>query len=350
LTHRRRVDVSDDFHFRIQSIESPTLLLRHVSTHGQATNRGELPDAFFALMLSFHPGGYSSVEPLTNSGHNPPHPTLHWHFGNRSCINHHCNSKATYLRLESAALLRELSAQAIAVSQLASLQGVAAPASLVQLIDSLGRQLASTEFKQHRPITETFFNRLGQELRHLLGPPKPSNANAAGHASMAIAWMKTQLSTPINLQQLAQELCLTPRSVQACFKSQLAMSPMRYLKLARISALRQILWDRDLADQSIKKLLDRCGLSDTSLTRLYYKDVYGACPREDRHRGQSTKSQYHGVLEDSLYRQFDSPEMAIRYLETLNHSNIMNNDRFTVAITITSSIKGANHQIPQRAT
>lgn len=61
------VAVSDDFQFRIQSIEGPSLLIRHVSTHGQVSNHGELPDAFFALMLNYHPGGYSSTGPLSDS-------------------------------------------------------------------------------------------------------------------------------------------------------------------------------------------------------------------------------------------------------------------------------------------
>ena len=119
------VDASEDFYFQIQTIEGPTLQLRHVSTYGQATNHGELPEAFMALMLSFRPGSYSStsplgeIDPLSETGQNSKDPTLHWHFANRSCINYHRNSKVTYLRLESAALLRELCAQAIAVSQLA---------------------------------------------------------------------------------------------------------------------------------------------------------------------------------------------------------------------------------------
>ena len=336
------VAASDDFQFRIQSIEGPSLLIRHVSTHGQVSNHGELPDAFFALMLSYHPGSYSSTGPLSDSTPHPPGPTLHWHLANRSCINHHHNSKVTYLRLESTALLRELSAQAIAVSQLAGLQGVPASTHLVQLIEDLSLELANTDIQQQPPLTEAFFNRLGQELRLLLGPPPASNTNAAGHVSLAIEWMLSRLSEPINLQQLADAMGLTPRSVQACFKSVLAISPMRWLKLARISKLRQLLWCGDITQFSIQQLMSRCGLSDTSLNRQFYRDVYGVSPREERRQAATIKRQYGTTKTDSQYHQFDSAKAAVQYLERLNNlkSDITQNCR--VSIVISSSTKETN--------
>jgi transcriptional regulator GlxA family with amidase domain len=134
---------------------------------------------------------------------------------------------------------------------------------------------------------------------------------------MAIEWMMTRLNVPTTLPQLAQEVCLTPRRVQACFKSQLALSPMRWLKLARFSALRQLLWDRDLQDQSIQQLLGRSGLADTNLNRLRYKDVYGACFRTDRRHAQAAQRQSASETQETVHRQFNNITAAIRYLETL---------------------------------
>jgi AraC-like DNA-binding protein len=336
------VAVSDDFHFRIQSIEGPSLLIRHVSTHGQVSNYSELTNAFFALILSYHPGGFSCTDPLSDSAPHPPGPTLHWHLANRSCINHHHNSKVTYLRLESTALLRELSAQAITASQLAGLQGVPASTHLVQLIEDLSLELANTDIQQQPPLTEAFFNRLGQELRLLLGPPSASNTNAAGHVSLAIEWMLSRLSEPINLQQLADEMGLTPRSVQGCFKSVLAISPIRWLKLARISKLRQLLWCGDLTQFSIQQLMSRCGLSDTSPNRQLYRDVYGVSPREERRQAENKKRQYGTAKNDSQCYQFDSTKAAVQYQERLNNlkSSITQNCR--VSIVISSSTKEIN--------
>ncbi len=331
------VDISDDFHFRIQTIESPTLLVRHVSTYGQATNQGELSDAFFALMLSFHPGGFSSTGPLSDAGPHPQGPTLHWHLAGHSCVSHHHNAKVTDLRLESAALLRELSAQAIAVSQLNSLQGVAAPASLVRLIEALGEQLASTELNGHPTIIEAFFNRLGQELRHLLGPPTASDANAAGHVSITMAWMISRLSKSFSLQQLAKEIGLTPRSVQVCFKNRLDISPMRWLKLARMSQLREYLWSAERKHLSIQQLMGRSGLSNTSLNRQCYKDCYGVSPREEQHQTEAIKKQQGALDNISQFCQFGSTKAAIEYLNTVNSCGSDTNQGFKVTILIRSS-------------
>jgi AraC-like DNA-binding protein len=328
--------VSEDFHFQIRSIESPGLLLRDVSTHGQASNQSELPDAFFALMLSLNPGGYSSTTPLSDSSTLPTGPSLHWHFPNRSCVNHHHNSKVTYLRMESSALLRELSAQAIPVSQLACLQGAAAPESLLQLIEVLGLQLADADVREQVQLTEDFFNQLGQELRLLLGRPTASDANAAGHVSLAIGWMLSRLSEPISLQKLATEISLTPRSVQACFKSVLAISPMRWLKLARISKLRQFLWCGDMAHFSIQQLMSRCGLSDTSLNRQYYKDVYGVSPMEDRREAEYIKTQSSDASKISKYYKFGSTKAAIKYLEGLIDKDGQETQNYQVAMAINS--------------
>ena len=338
------VDISDDFHFRIQSLESPTLLLRHVSTHGHATNHGELSDAFHALMLSYRPGGFSSDATLSDSAEHPNTTTLHWHLANRSCINHHRDSKVTYLRLESAALLRSLAAQAIAVSQLNSLQDVAAPAGLVQLIENLGPQLASAERQQHGAITEFFLNRLAQELRQLLGPPKPSDANAAGHCLLAIETMMAQLSAPISLQRVAKTIALTPRTVQACFKTQLGLSPMRWLKLARISRLRQHLWDPDLTQRSLPQLMADCGLSNTSLNRKCYREIYGNSPRQQIRHLQTPIHGNQAVMKDSLHRQFNGLEDAIQYLERLKNLPDDISDSCQVSITISTSAEVAKDQ------
>lgn len=151
--------------------------------------------------------------------------------------------------------------------------------------------------------------------------------------------MLSRLSEPINLQQFADEMGLTSRSVQGCFKSVLAISPIRWLKLARISKLRQLLWCGDMTQFSIQQLMSRCGLSDTSLNRQLYRDVYGVSPREERRQAENIKRQYGTAKNDSQYYQFDSTKAAVQYLERLNNlkSGITQNCR--VPIVISSSTK-----------
>jgi transcriptional regulator GlxA family with amidase domain len=236
--------------------------------------------------------------------------------------------------MESTDLLRELSAQGIPVSQLACLQGAAAPESLLQLIEVLGLQLADADVRAQVQITEVFFKQLGQELRLLLGPPTASDANAAGHVSLAIGWMLSRLSEPISLQKLATEINLTPRSVQACFKSVLAISPMRWLKLARISKLRQFLWCGDMAHLSIQQLMGRCGLSDSSLNRQYYKDVYGVNPMEDRSEAEYIKTQDSKPGKVSGYYKFSSTRAAIQHLEALIDKDEEGMQNYQIAMVI----------------
>lgn len=218
---------------------------------------------------------------------------------------------------KGAVLLRELSAQAIAVSQLAGLQGAAAPASLVRLIEELSLQLTNAEVQQQLQLTEVFYNRLTQELRLMLGQPSASHANSAGHVCLAIEWLLPWLSEPISMKQLANALGLTPRSVQACFKSVLTISPMNWLKLARIGKLRQLLCCGDMKSFSIQELMSCCGLSDSSLNRQHYKNSYGVSPTEEQRQAEATKRQCRAVNRDSQYYQFDNMQAAIQYLEKI---------------------------------
>ena len=342
------VAITDDFHFKIRTLEGPTLLLRHVSTHGHATNHGELCDAFYALMLSHRPGGYSSRTPLNNSSPIPSTPTLHWHLASRSCINHHRNSKVTYLRLESAALLRSFAAQAIAVGNLERLQGMAAPANLVHRIEQLDQQLVGAEPQQHAAIMEVFLSGLAQELRQLLGQPKTRDANAANHVAMALEWMLARLSAPISLPELADALALTPRTVQACFKKQLAISPMRWLKLARFSQLRQQLWDPVQARRSLPQVMAECGLSDTSLNRRGFGEVYGISPGEQQRQRRALTGGGQSVMHDSLHRMFDGLNAAIDYLEDLKNSP-GTTGQYRVSVTVTPSLQAAVQPIDQQS-
>ena len=90
-------------------------------------------------MLNYPPGEFSSTTLHRRPSCPSQSPMLHWNFANRRCNSHHHNFRVTNLRFESAFLPPTLTRHAIGVSQLADLQGVTAPPTLVQLIESLGR-------------------------------------------------------------------------------------------------------------------------------------------------------------------------------------------------------------------
>jgi AraC-like DNA-binding protein len=146
--------------------------------------------------------------------------------------------------------------------------------------------------------------------------------------------MLGRICEPISLQKLATEISLTPRSVQACFKSVLAISPMRWLKLARISKLRRLLWCGDIAHLSIQQLMGRCGLTDSSLNRQYYKDVYGVNPMEDRREAEYIKTQDSKPGKVSGYYKFSSTRAAIQHLEALIDKDGEERQNYQIAMVI----------------
>ena len=340
------IHASDDFSFQIRSLQTPSLILRDVTTHGQASNRAECGDAFFGLMLSHGPGGFSSSAPLPAAGPKPFAPSLHWHWPNDLAISHHRDSQVSYLRLESAGLLRQLALQHLRVDQLHSLQAVAASPGLIQLISSLRERLiCSNAADSRQPISDDFLPALGVQLRALLLQLHPEGGDAtvasARHLDTAIRWLDQRLSEAITLPQLAAELGLTPRAVQACFRSRLGLSPMRWLKLARLSQLRRHLHHPDHRHRSTQQLHTLVGLSSTSLNRQAYREVYGRSPAEDQHQ---VERQHHGASELASSVQsfhFSSTEAAIVALEAMRQQQRQSAEP-VVSITLTVASSGAS--------
>lgn len=312
------INISDNFNFQIRTLQTPSLILREVHTQGQASNQAECGDAFFGLMLSHGPGGFSSSAPLPAGGPEPYAPSLHWHWPNELAISHHLDSHVSYLRLESAGLLRQLALQHLRVDQLRSLQAVAASPGLIQLISSLQQRLnISAEADSRQQLSDDFLVALGAQLQAQLLQSGESTSASARHLAAAIRWLDLHLHEAITLPQLAAELGLTPRAVQACFRSRLGLSPMRWLKLARLSRLRQHLHHPDHRHRSTQQLKTLVGLSSTSLNRQAYREIYGLSPAEDQHQ---LERHHHNAIElaSSVQSfQFSSAEAAILALETM---------------------------------
>ncbi|MEI7664457.1 MAG: helix-turn-helix domain-containing protein [Synechococcaceae cyanobacterium ELA263] len=335
-------EISDDFSFQIRTLQTPSLILREVRTQGQASNRAECGDAFFGLMLSHGSGGFSTSAPLLPPGPEPLAPSLHWHWPNDLAISHHRDSQVSYLRLESAGLLRQLALQHLRVDQLPSLQAVAASPELIGLISSLHQRLnSSAEADSRQQISDDFLVALGVQLQALLLQLHPEMAGAATvasarHLAAAIRWLDQHLSEAITLPQLAAELGLTPRAVQACFRNRLGISPMRWLKLARFSQLRRHLHHPDHRHRSSQQLKTLVGLSSTSLNRQAYREIYGLSPAEDQHQVQ--RHQHAAIELASSYQslQFSSIKAAIVALQAIQQQQPQNAEP-VVSITLALS-------------
>ena len=318
VNQSRLINISDDFSFQIRTIQTPSLILRDVITHGQVSNRAECGDAFFGLMLSHGPGAFSTSSPLPCPDPEPCPPSLHWHWPNDLALSHHRDSHVSYLRLESAGLLRQLALQHLQLDQLRRLQAVAAPPALIGLISSLHhRLLSSAEADSRQRIIDEFLVALGGQLQALLLQRGETTSASARHLAAAIRWLDNHLSEDISLPQLAAELGLTPRAVQACFRSRLGISPMRWLKLARFSQLRRHLHHPDQRHRSSQQLKTLVGLSSTSLNRQAYREIYGLSPAQDQQ--QFARHQHDNVELLSNYQslQFSSIKAAIAALQAI---------------------------------
>jgi len=344
-TNARLVAISDDFRFEIRSCETPTLVLRDVHTYGEVSNQAETGDAFFGLMLSHGPGCFSTSTPLPASpqlkaGQAAASPSLHWHWPNTLAVSHHRNSHVSYLRLESASLLRQLAIQGIRVDALHSLAGVPAPSSLGQLISAVRHRLITTsDINNRQQIVDAFLRDLALELKAMLGASGEAGVPGALHVAAAIAFMELDLGAAISLPQVAAELGLTPRAVQACFRNRLGVSPMRWLKLARLSQLRQWIHSPDRRHLSIQKMMGGCGLGNSTLNRQAYRQIYGITPAEDLLQAAGPQPDRLERLSNSHCLHFTCPDAAIEALQGLleRRPELTTDPAFSITLTIADS-------------
>ena len=349
----RLMSISDDFRFEIRSSGTPSLVLRDVHTYGEVSNQAETGDGFFGLMLSHGPGGFSTSTPLPPSpqlgtGQATASPSLHWHWPNTLASSHHRDSHVTYLRLETASLLRQLVIQGMRVDQLRSLAGVPAPSSLGQLINAVRHRLITTaDINNRQHIVDAFLRDLTLELKAMLGASGEAGVPGAVHVASAIAFMDADLGAALSLPQIAAELGLTPRAVQACFRSRLGVSPMRWLKMARLGQLRQLIHSPDRRHLSIHQLMGSCGLSNSTLNRQAYRQMYGITPAEDQLQAEAPQASRLESLSNTHYFHFTCPDAAIEALQDLlrRRPKLARDPGLSITLTVADSM-GTGSTVP----
>ena len=346
-TNAELLDASEDFCFEITSVETPNLVVREVHTKGQASNGYEQGDAFFGLMLSHGPGAFSTGAPLPPAPLPPaplslascssPH-RLHWHLPNTRAVSHHRDSQVTYLRLEAAGLLRHLALAGLSVAELANLQDRDLPEALVQLITQLGPRLEGAFAADQPALVEAFLADLCDQFR-AMGAAAAKSA-AALHVRDAIGLLVADLRSPPALAELSGALGLTPRAVQASFRSRLGMAPMRWLKLHQLSQLRGLLCSSQHGDLTTDRLKRSCGLTATRSTRESYREVYGFTPAEEQRRAQrwvAPVSSPPSSHQTTMQFHFPSTELAIHALRQIEEQRPPGQDQ-PVMISIRASI------------
>lgn len=331
------LEASSDFAFQITSTEASQLVVREVQTTGSASNHYEWGDAFFGLMLSHPPGWFSSTSPPPEPAQACKHHSLHWHFPDGITNSHHRNSRVTYVRLEASRLLRALAARHLCIDQLQQLQGARAQESMISLISGLSqRLLQAADSPGQAAVSEQFLESLVEQLATMAPDSPRQQPTAAAHVATSLEILSSRHHQNLSLAELARELNLTTRAVQASFQARLQCSPMRWLKLYRLSQLRQLLVNPVHQHLSIQQLMQQCGLPSSGLTSQSYRSVYGRTPIVERTLALS-RPEIRSSSERVRY-QFRSPQEAISKLEELKWQWNQLESAQTSAVSITLEV------------
>lgn len=110
---------------------------------------------------------------------------------------------------------------------------------------------------------------------------KLENANNTSTRIVARArdYMEENLSKKINLERLAEDLCVSYTWFRRAFKEQTGESPVRYLQKIRLQRAKYILMT---TNKSVKQVAASCGFSTSEYFCNSFKDECGVTPLEFR--------------------------------------------------------------------
>jgi AraC-like DNA-binding protein len=286
-THNANLlDVSSPFRFEIKSRELSSLILRRVSVRGQCSNSYHLQDAFIGLMIAL-PGSGFCTRALGQVDLKPcDYHSIHWHFGSGEQVySHHLNSDIFYIRIETARLLRLLACKGLGISDLLVLHGREASPGLIRLCEQIELIIdtSAASPNEQDQWADQFLNNLVDEFM-LMSYFKASkfSGSSGAHVAKSLQWICNQSSAAaINLDQLAKAINVTPRTLQTCFQNQLKITPIRWLKLWRMSHLHRLLFLNQGQDDNANTLINESGLGSIITANKSYRTIYGKSPQEE---------------------------------------------------------------------
>lgn len=281
--------VSTPFRFEIKSREFSSLVLRRVFVRGQCSNSYLLQDAHIGLMIALPGSGFSTKV----ADHFHPevdlkrrdHPSIHWHFAcDEQVYSHHLDSDVIYIRIEATRFLRELAFRGLGIAAIMALHGQEASSGLVRLCNPIEKLIDSTSSPQEQDEwVDQFLIDLIDELQVMATLKADSSGRSAGrHVTASLQWLDNQgETTAINLDQLAKAIKVTPRTIQTSFQNRFQMTPMRWLRLWRMSQLRRLLFHNHDRHENANTMVNASGLGSSTTTSKAYRAIYGRTPQEE---------------------------------------------------------------------
>lgn len=278
------IDVSSPFSFEIQGFETSSLIIRQVSVRGECSNTYRLPDAFIGLMIVYPGSGFSTAENgLSDLAPTAQH-RLFWHVGGEKAVyGHHRNSRVLYLRLESCQLLRMLSQRGLALHDILAVHGRESSLELVRISEELLASIgADHDIEDQDKIVDEYLQQLTMALHSLCSLHRSfSGLACSSYVADSLDWLINNSARRISLQDLALALNVTPRTIQSSFQKQLAISPMRWLKLWRLNRLRRHIFRSQGSNFLLSKFVHECQLGSSRSIASTYRSIYGVTPQQD---------------------------------------------------------------------
>jgi AraC-like DNA-binding protein len=94
----------------------------------------------------------------------------------------------------------------------------------------------------------------------------------------AIAFIEDNGHTDISIADIANHVCVTPRSVQLMFRRHRDSTPMEYLRRVRLHYAHQELLRSDRRRTTVTQIAAKWGFAHTGRFAVYYRDAYGRSP------------------------------------------------------------------------
>ncbi|MES2533872.1 MAG: AraC family transcriptional regulator [Pseudomonadota bacterium] len=152
-------------------------------------------------------------------------------------------------------------------------------ADLVRLVDLLGQPTLLpllVPLVKREIVIRLLAGPHGAHLRHLVSDGSPSQQIAK-----SVAWLKQNFSQPMQVDELAARVHMSPSTFRQHFRSITGTSPLQYQKQLRLQEARQLMLNQSVDAASAS---GRVGYESASQFSREYSRLFGAPPLQDVRR------------------------------------------------------------------
>lgn len=114
-------------------------------------------------------------------------------------------------------------------------------------------------------------------MSHLLKYAKPKNQNLDDRISSTLLYIRTNLSKPLRITDLAQRVCISEEYFTRLFSRQIGEPPVKYIQKKKIQRAQLLLLTENMP---IKELAYAVGFDDVPYFNRFFKKMTGYTPKE----------------------------------------------------------------------